>query len=237
MNLFDKYYYIVYFRDFTKPKLFPVYFTNKNAARRAIRKKVAKKLRAYYEVIKGSKLKDFQDSFLFYLGNLGVFTKYDYPDNLSTRQKRKSFRTRLRRRLRRMGMLTPAKNKYSVRDSPRYIKLIENRQKVAMSPNTQAKAFRLERKSKDIYYLILDKKLSKKRKVLFEVQALQVNMKTKAICTKHVNIYKNDIIIPYLVTEVNKIYGTAIKHSIGRGIHSGSEEGYPKNRSKDQSNS
>ena len=207
MRLFDKYYYIVYFRDFITPPLYPVYFTNRQAAKRAIRATVSKNKRVFYDVIKGSKLKDFELQFMFSLGNLGKFTKYEYPSDM----RRKSFRTKMRRRLRRMGMLTPAMNKYSVKKSSPYIKVIQNRQKVANSPNTIAKAFRLERKPKHIYYLIQDKKLSKKKGILFEIDALMVNMKTKAVIEKRVQVYRNDIVIPYLTTEIHEAYGGPIK--------------------------
>lgn len=206
----DKY-YVVYFRSFIKPVIYPVYFTNKNAAKRAIRKKVSKKNRSYYEIVRGTKLQDFEFSFIFKLGNWGEFNKYDYPKELSTGQGRKSYRTRMRRRLRRMGMLTLAKQKYSVRDDPKYIKLIKNRQKVAMCKNSLAKAFRLERKPAHYYYMILNKEISRKKGILFEVEAIRVNMKTKEVKNLKVNVFKNDIIIPHLITEVQQLYGSEIK--------------------------
>jgi hypothetical protein len=214
MSILKDKYYVVYFRSFIKPIIYPVYFTNKNAAKRAIRKKVSRKNRSYYEIVKGAKLKDFEFSFIFKLGNWGEFNKYDYPQGLSTGQKRKSYRTRMRRRLRRMGMLTLVKQKYSVRDDPMYVKLIKNRQKVAMCKNSLARAFRLERKPGHYYYIIVEKEISRKKGILFEVQALRVNMKSKEIKPMKVNVFKNDIIIPHLITEVQALYGTEIKRHL-----------------------
>jgi hypothetical protein len=213
MRLLDKYYYIVYFRDFIKPKIYPVYFVNRNAAIRAIKVSVGKKKRPFYDVLKGSKLKDFKFQFMFRLGHIGDFTKYEYPKDLKIA--RKSFRTKMRRRLRRMGMLTPIRNKYDVRQPPAYIKLIHNRQKVANCPNTIARCFRLERKPKHIYYRVLDKKLSKKKGILFEVQANRIDMKTGLIKKQKVQIKRNDIVIPYLLTEVEKMYYEMVKIPVG----------------------
>lgn len=210
MRLLDKYYYVVSFRDFIKPKIYPVFFTNKKAAKRAIRVHVGKKRRPFFDVLKGSKLKDFELSFMFTLGALGKFTKYDYPKELDTIQKRKNFRTIMRRRLRRMGMLTPAMSKYHVRKSSPYIKLIQNRQWVADSPYTIAKVFRLERKPSHIYYIILSKELSRKKGILFEVDSLRVDVKRNLVDYKKVQIYRNDIIIPYIMTDLIQLYGAHI---------------------------
>lgn len=202
----DKYYYLVYFRDFYKPKIFPVFFTSKAAAKRAIEKK-GKKKRPFYEVITGPKLREFEFKYVLRLGRLGDFTKYDYPKELDTTQKRKNYRTIMRRRLRRMGMLTPVKNKYNIGTKPIQGRLIKNRQAVANSPNTIAQAFRIERKGRRLYYIILHKQISKKNGILFEVKALRVDTLRKTLKKVIIKVRNTDILIPYLITEILKIYG------------------------------
>lgn len=203
-----QYYYIVYFKDFLRPRVFPVYFTSPKAAKRAIKENVkSPKKRALYEVVKGSKLEKFNFTYVLRLGKLGEFKKWEYPKELDTIQKRKSYRTRLRRRLRRMGMLTPVKNKYSINKPIEQVRLIQNRQEIANSPETIARVFRLERKPRDHYFIILDKRISKKKGILFEVDCLRVDVKTKMAALVHLQIQRKDIIIPYLLTELIKIYG------------------------------
>lgn len=183
-----------------------MYFTNRNAAKRAIRTNIAKSKRVFYDIIKGSKLKHLPVSFMLKLGRMGKFTKYEYPPGIT----HKAFRTKMRRRLRRMGMLTLIKNKYAVTrkaTSHPYIKHIPNKQKVANSPNTIAKAFRLERKPKDVYYLILAQTVSKKRGKLFSVTALRFNTSTREVKKQIIEVDRRDVIIPYTLTEMIQIYG------------------------------
>jgi hypothetical protein len=207
MKAINSYYYLVYFRDFFKPIIYPVYFINKAAANRALKAHVGKKKRVYYQVVRGEKLQEFEFKHLFTLGNLGKFTKYAYTTEMNTKQKRKNFRTILRRRLRRMGMLTLVKNKQSVRHTPQYIKVIKNRQMVAANPYTLSNGFRLERKPKHIYYLIIEKAISKLKGVLWEMTVFQVDMKSKSIKTKKLKVKRNDVVIPHLLTEIIILYG------------------------------
>lgn len=205
-----KWYYIVYFKSFFHPKLYPVKFANRNAAKRAIRVSISKKNRAFYEVISGKKLGDFNFAFLLKLGSIKKFTKYEYDKSKDSPQKRKSQRTLARRRLRRMGMLTPVQNKQSVIGTTKYVKLIKNTQEVAKNPNTIAVAFQLERKNKRLYYVILKKYQSPKKGILFKIRALRINMKTKAMKVVWIQIYNIDVIKPILFTEILQIYGNRL---------------------------
>jgi hypothetical protein len=207
-EIIGKYYYIIYFRDFLKPKIFPVHFMNRKAAERALKSFVAKKRRTLYGVIRGSKLKEHDLDFLKGLGNVGKFTKYDYPKDLTIA--RKSYRTQVRRRLRRMNMLTLVKNKIPINKPIQYIKLIKNTQKIAMTPKTSAKGFQVERKPKHIYNLILDKKISTKKGILFEIDTYRVDIKRKEISKEKVYVRRNDIIIPYLLHQIEEFYGEPI---------------------------
>jgi hypothetical protein len=203
----SKNWYIVYFRDFFKPVIYPVYFTNKAAAKRALKATVSKKKMVFYQVIKGSKLLEFEFKHLFKLGNLGRFTKYAYDKTMNTKQKRKNYRTIMRRRLRRMGMLTLIKNKQTIRATPQYIKVIKNRQMVAQSPYTLAMGFRLERKPKNIYHLIIEKKISEIKGILWEMVVIEVDIKLKTLRTRTLKVKRNDMVIPHLLTDIIILYG------------------------------
>lgn len=202
----NKYYYIVNFEYFTRPRIYPVYFTNKKAAQRAIKQNVkSTKNRAFYEIIKGSKLLEFECTYVLRLGRMREFTKYTYSPGLNTIQKRKSYRTLMRRRLRRMGMLTLVRNKFRVEEKPMVVKLIKNTQKVANSPTTQSVVFRLERKNKNIYYIIRKKKISQKKGILFEVKAWKVDVRKKTMESVNIQIQRKDVIIPHLITELIEV--------------------------------
>lgn len=202
----DKYYYVINFKYFYRPRIYPVFFISRQAAIRAIKQNIPiKKERIYYEIIKGKKLKDFETTYVLTLGKLGKFTKYQYPENLKIHKK--SYRTKLRRRLRRMGMLTLTKQKGNIGDRPAIVKLIRNTQKVAMNKNTMACSFQLERKKPKYYFIILKKRLSKKKGFLFHIKALLVDIADKKVRKVKVNIYRKDILIPHLLATVNTLYG------------------------------
>lgn len=229
-----KYYYIINFKYFTRPRIYPVYFTNKAAAKRAISQNIKSlKERAYYEIIQGKKLVDFECTYVLRLGRLGEFTKYNYPEYLETIQQRKSYRTLMRRRLRRMGMLTDVQNKYRIGEKGKRTQLIHNTQKVADSPTTRSVGFRLERKNKNVYYIIKDKKISKKKGILFELKAWKLDIKKKTVGLISLKIQRKDVIIPYLITEISKKYND-LKLSINRfakgsvKIHKGEKERFLK---------
>jgi len=204
----NKYYYIINFENFIKPRIYPVHFTNRVAAKRAIKANFpSKKKRVFFEIIRGDKLKQFEATRVFCLGRLPKATKYDYPAGVTSHEEKKNYRTILRRRLRRMGMLTLVRSKFGVEERIPWTRLIENRQEVARSPYTLAKAFRLERKPKEIYYIIINKHISQKKGALFIVETLQVNIRTQQIRKQTIKVRRKDVIIPYLLTELFKLYG------------------------------
>lgn len=196
------YWYIMDLRNLLSPELYPVYFTSKRAAFRAIKTHVLKRTWYKYSVVKGDKLTDYKYTYNLTLGNMGKFCKYNYPPGLETPQQRKSYRTLLRRRLRRMGMLTLTQSKKTIDKKPGVTKLIKNTQKVAMSPNTDAGVFQIERKPPNYFYLKLKQMESHKAKVLFEVEVIRFNIKTGEFKELLLQIKKKDIIIPYLKTQL-----------------------------------
>jgi len=217
-KVYSKYWYLVDFTKLTKVKLLPFYFLNPKSAKRALKANYPKKKRKFIEVMKGSKVKDF---FLIYcMGNrLGKYTKYEYSPEKMTHQERKSHRTLMRRRLRRMGLLTLVNPKKSVRDKPDYIKPIINKQKVANSPKSIAKVIRIERKPSRYYYLIHNVKLAKKKKVLWEIEGLRYNATTGEIKKVKVKVYRTDLLIPYLLTDLEDIIYEKIKQEPTRAVY------------------
>lgn len=205
--IIDKYYYIINFRYFLRPRIYPVYFVNKRAAKRAIQlQEPSRKYQGYYEIIRGNKLKAFKSTYVLRLGRLGKFTRYPYPKELITIQQRKSYRTLMRRRLRRMGMLTNVRSKYRVEDKPGIIKVKLNNQWIANTPYTTCICFALERKP-NRHYIIIKKRLSLKKGKLFRLKVLEFTPGKETVPTKYMYINRKDIIIPYLITNLIEIYG------------------------------
>lgn len=200
-----EYYYIISFRQFLNLTLYGVYFINKNAAKEALVLHINRNKRSKYQIINGAKLKQYKLTYNISLGVLSKFCKYTYPDNCITGQSRKTYRTVMRRRLRRMGMLTLIKPKFKIREPIKHSRLIVNKQKVAMSPNSIAKAFRLQRKPAYYYYMLISKKRSKKNGIMFRAKTLRYNSKTGVFKMLYINIQNRDIIIPYLLSQVYSI--------------------------------
>lgn len=198
-----EHWYIVALGDYLNITLYPVYFINKTAAKRALNAHIGIRNRAKYSIISANKLKQYTLNYKIKLGRLAKFTKYEYPKIKNTIQKRKTHRTVQRRRLRRMGMLHRVKSKLHIQQGKApYGTLVKNFQKVAMSPNTDAKAFRLERKPKNFYYVIIKKTRSKIKGVLFKVEVIRFDSKTGIYKELLINIYNKDVILPHLLSEV-----------------------------------
>ena len=218
-----EYWYIIHFRDFWQITLYPVYFINKVSAKRAVSRTFAKKKQNKYSVVSGRKLREYELNYTISLGRLQKFHKYDLDPKL-TDQQRKNKRTIIRRRLRRMGMLIPKKHKYFIKDPIKQNRLLVNTQKVANSPNTEARAFRLERKHKKYYYLIISKEKGKKNGVAFKVNSIRYNSKNGEYKKVLLNIYNRDVIIPHLISEVyaqslnNGNYEKFKQYCISKGI-------------------
>lgn len=197
-----EYYYVVNFKNLYKPIMFSVAFLNANAAKIAIEKSIEKPHRRFHSVMKGSKIIKHIIPIVLKLGKMGNATKYDYPENKLTKQERKTYRTVLRRRLRRMGIYTKINTKRDLFTGPIPIKLIKNTQTVSDSPNTDAKVIQIQRKPKHIYYYILKKKPSEVRGQLLKLKVIRYDSKL-GICKKvTINILRNDLLIPYLKREL-----------------------------------
>lgn len=199
--VYNKYWYIVDFRDLIKVRLMPYYFVSKAAAARAIETNFKKGYRKKVEAMRGDKVKEF---FLIYDMSKGLpgFTKYDYPVACVTNQDRKSHRTLMRRRLRRMGLLTLVKPKRKINQEPGVIKPIKNKQKVANNKNSAAKVVQLERKPNYYYYLILKTELAKKKGTLWKIKCLKFDKRDGTLKKSTLITLRTDIIIPYLITDL-----------------------------------
>jgi hypothetical protein len=201
----EQYYYIIDFRNLFRPVLLPVYFVNKNAAKRALQVNVPKReRRKKYSIMKGVTLKKTPMKYRLREGKLALFTKYQYPDQRETLQQRKTYRTIMRRRLRRMNLLTLIKPKRKITDAVTQVKFKHNNQKVAKSPRSIARAFWLERKGPDKVYLILKKELTKKRGKLFHIKTIEINFKTQEFRKRWIYTQRNDVIVPMILTEIIK---------------------------------
>lgn len=196
-----EYWYIVSMNNFLNITVYPVYFINKVSAKRAINRTFKTVEKAKYVILSGKKLRQYKMKYAINLGKLARFTKYDFPPN-ATRQQKKTRRTVIRRRLRRMGMLIPKKHKIGIKEKVGHARLLENTQVVAQRATKNAQAFRLERKPKHNYYIILNKIRSNKNKVMFEAKCIRYNSKNGKYKKLLMHIYNRDVIIPHLITEV-----------------------------------
>lgn len=175
------YYYIINFSNLMKPKLMPIYFPNKNTAKRVLRQNIlSHEKRKKYTIYSGEKIRHEDLQYVIGMGNRFVMSgKYPYPNKKMTKQEKKSFRTLLRRRLRRMNLLTNNKAKFRYDEKTRKrIKHKPNHQKVAKSPTTDAKCFWLERGSRHTWYIVLSKRKSFKVDKLFRIRAIRIQLKT-----------------------------------------------------------
>lgn len=200
----SEYYYLINFRNYHRIKVCPVFFVNKRAAKRALIKNVPmlKHRKLHYAIIKGSKLKSTKLEYIW--AKKFVCNKYYYPKDCISDQQKKSYRTLMRRRLRRMGILTLNKPRRRVDAKPMYVKLIKNTQEVANSPFTISKVFQLERKPQKTFYYIIKKIPTKIRGVLLKVICWRIDLRTSGVKKIKLNVHRNDIIIPLLVTELSK---------------------------------
>lgn len=197
-----EYWYIVSLNDFRFIKLYPVYFINRASAKRAIRENFPAIKRMRYTIISYNKLIKYNLKYQIGLGRLPKFHKYDIAQKNSTPQQLKNARTIIRRRLRRMGMLVPKKHKFFIKDKVAYRHILENTQKVANSPNTEARAFRLERRGKYVYYILMFKMRTLVKGVMWRVKAIKYNAKTKTWKKVWMGIQNSDVLIPHLISEV-----------------------------------
>lgn len=207
--VYSKYYYVVDFKNLLKVRLLPYYFINKEAARRAKKLNFPPERLKYIEVMRGKKLKAFLLTYKM-SQRLGKYIKYDYPAKDLSRQAKKSIRTQIRRRLRRMGIYTRVKPKYSIKEKPKVIKAVENKQKVAITKNTLAQVIRLERKP-HVYYWIKAKSLAKKKGYLFSLFCIKFDLSNNKCSEVILNTKRTDIMIPYLITELEAILDEKIK--------------------------
>lgn len=200
----DAYYYVVDFKNLLKVRLLPRFFLNKESAIRAIQLNFPKSRHKYVDAIRGSQLKEFLLTYEMST-RLGKYVKYDYADGL-TRQKKKSLRTLIRRRLRRMGLYTRIKTKYHIKDAQITLpQLIKNTQKVAITPGTLSQVISLARKP-GVFYWVKSKKPSRKTWGLLRLGCIKFDLrrgcKNK---TTYLTLKQTDVITPYTLGELEKL--------------------------------
>lgn len=190
------------------PVLMPVFFPNKRAANRVLTANYPNRnTRRLFSVLNGKELKKHVLNYRIGYGNYLIKGgKYPYPVMEMTPQQKKSFRTLLRRRLRRMGLYTTNTVKYEYSTGKaKKIKAIKNYQRVANNKNSDAKVFRIDRKPRHLYYIILKKCQTSKRGKLFKIRAIRVDIKRGE--WKKITIYtnRNDIFFPELLENLKRM--------------------------------
>src|SRR5882757_5926156 len=187
------YYYILDFRNLLKPKLLPIFFMSKKRAKMTIELKVPKNERKFYSILMGHKLRNQRIQYRI-TNSFWRAPKYTKPRGITL----KNHRTKMRRRLRRMGLLTSTPAKVKITGSTRF-RYIPNTQKVANSPNTEAFAFQLDRKPEHCYYLILKKWPNR---TFFTFDCMRLDVKNRTIKRVIIKGRRTDILRPYLKTEI-----------------------------------
>lgn len=194
-------YYVIDFRDFLNPKVLPLFYVNRKAAYRAIEMNVPLWKRKRFSVKKGKSILTEKINYTLKRATLRYFVKYQYPDCKKTFQQKKTYRTVIRRRLRRMGLLNIIKIRIHIKGEIRNKGYVPNTQKIANTPNTSAKAFRLERKPDKYIYFLLKKKLSRNPNKLFRIKVIRVDSRRGQMKEFWMSTFKNDVIHPLMMAE------------------------------------
>jgi len=205
LKIYKSYWYVLDFTNFQKPTVLPIYFLSKKLAKEGIRRGVKKNLRRYYRPIQGKVIIKHEFPVVFKKGTWKKVTKYDYPTDRLTAQQKKTFRTVMRRRLRRMGILSIVRPKLKITEKPKIIKEVVNRQKVAKNKNSEAKIFQLQRKPRHIFYFLVRKRLSAASGKLFLLNVIRINLKDGSLMEIELETKRHDLIRPILLSEFKKI--------------------------------
>lgn len=198
------YYYIIDFRNLRKPKLLPIYFLSKRRAKILLKKYVPiLSERNQFSIFRGKKIKSQKIRYKLSAGKdktlfFGFNGKYDFPSARKWNITQKAYRTLMRRRLRRMGLLTKVPGKVKYNKAPRFA-YVENHQKVANCPHTLAQAFQLDRKPEHIYYIILKKWPNR---TFFTFDCMRLDIKNRTIKRVKIKGRRTDIIHPYILPEI-----------------------------------
>lgn len=214
----NKYWYIIYYKDFVSINLYPVIFISKQGAKRSLKLHIHRVHENKYQVIKGVKLKEYRLKYNLSLGVMSKFFKYEYPTHILTPKERKNYRTIQRRRLRRMDILTLIKPKIKITEKPKQNRWKRNKQKVANSPGSAARIIQLERKSKRYFYLILKKIRSTKKGILFCLETLRYDKNTGELEKMKLSIRTSDLVKPFLLKDLLNLCNEKQRKQISRSV-------------------
>lgn len=219
LKIHKKYWYILEFTNILKVRVLRYYFLNKVSATRCV-KDFFPSRNQLFRVVKGRRVKDY----IALQGNrskIGYFSKYEYPlGTIYSEQSKKSYRTKFRRRLRRMGLLSNIKQSVRFDREPKEIRYIKNHQKVAKCKRSAARVFRLEHKPPHFFYILLRKYKSQREDSLFKVSTLRFSAKSGTIKKRKFHIKKKYLLIPYLIWDIeNMIYGRLQKTTEKRSYY------------------
>lgn len=207
--VYNRYWYIVDFRNLIKVKLLPHYYLNTRSALRAIQLNIPKDKWKWHKVMKGGEIKDFMLVYRMSQG-LGHFTKYRYTPNMVTKQEQKNHRTQTRRRLRKIGLLTRVQPKQPIRNKPPVIKETKGVERRKVN-NPRATIIQIERKPEKYYYVVKKRVLSQKRGKLFKIKGLRFNVETGEIIRYCIHTLRTDVYIPYLKSHLQKLINEKIQ--------------------------
>lgn len=197
-------FYILNIRDITNIRCLYYYFSSRETAKYSLHKAIPSVERKWYKIVSGNYLSKYQPKFYKALRIYPV--KYKYPPHIKTKQQRKTHRTVMRRRLRRMGLHVVGKKEGRIVENIGKSKWIKNRQKVANSPTTIARVIQVDSKGLNKYFVVRDIVKSKRAGDLCRATCYQFDTYKGTIIKKELRIKNTDVITPYLTLELKKVW-------------------------------
>lgn len=199
-------YYILQLKDITNVRCLYYYFSSKESAKFCLNRRIPSNERKWYKIVSGNYLKKYQPKFYKTLRIYPV--KYKYSPEMKTAQAKKTYRTVMRRRLRRMGLHVLGQKEGRIKEQVKRSKWVKNQQWVANSPTTEARIFRMDRTGLNRYFAILSIEKSKRVGDLCRVLCYCFHLSKKTIIKKEVRVKNTDVLTPYLTSELQKLLET-----------------------------
>lgn len=197
-------FYILKIKSLTDIRCLYYYFSSRESAKYALNKAIASTERKWYKIVSGAYLSKYQPNFYKALRVYPV--KYKYPPHLTTKQQRKTHRTVMRRRLRRLGLHVVGKKEGKIVEEIGRTKWIKNKQKVAKSPGSVARVIQVDSKGLNKYFVVRGIVKSKRSGDLCRASCYLFDTYKGTITKKEIRIKNTDVITPYLTTELKKVW-------------------------------
>lgn len=197
-------FYILNLRDITNIRCLYYYFSSRETAKYALYKTIPSLERKWYKIVSGNYLSKYQPK--FYKALKVYPLKYKYPVGKKSQQEKKTYRTVMRRRLRRLGLHVVGKKQGKIVENIQRTRWIKNKQVVANSPGSIARVIQIDSKGLNKYFLVKDIIKSKRAGDLCRVKCFQFDTYKGTIIAKEIRVKNTDVITPFLTKELKKVW-------------------------------